>query len=371
MADTGARVWPVGEQTSLSERKKRAGQRLILGFAGPEIDAEFRALVQEVRPAGFILFSRNVLDPVQVRELNRELAGLVETGRPTLLTVDQEGGRVQRVREPATCWPPMRAVGARADVTGRVSTGLAEELLAMGFNLNFAPVADVDSNPDNPVIGDRSFGRDPAEVARHVAAFVQAHQACGMVACAKHFPGHGDTALDSHLDLPVVHKTREALMACEWVPFRESIRAGVSSVMTAHVVFPALDETYPATLSAKITRDVLRGELGFDGVVFSDDLDMKAVADRWPLEEQIRRGTEASVDVFLSCKERERQHEAFRALVIDQEVAASHDNEAREAVERLDQLRLKIIAPRPPMGLDRVGCDAHQDLARSLKDGIQ
>ena len=371
MADGEVRVGPVGGKTSLSERKTRAGQRLILGFSGPEIDAEFRELVREVRPAGFILFSRNVLDPLQVRELNRELAGLVEMGRPTLLTVDQEGGRVQRVRDPATCWPPMRTVGAHGDVTRRVSRGLAEELLAMGFNLNFAPVADVDSNPDNPVIGDRSFGRDPAEVAQHVSAFIQAHQDCGMVACAKHFPGHGDTALDSHLDLPVVSKTREALMACEWVPFREAIRAGVGSIMTAHVVFPALDDTYPATLSSKITRDVLRGELGFDGVVFSDDLDMKAVADRWPLEEQIRRGTEASVDVFLSCKERERQHEAFRALVIDQEGASSHESQARESVERLDQLRLKIIAPRPPTDFDRVGCDAHQDLARSLKGGSQ
>jgi len=371
MADMAARVWPVGAQTSLSERKRRAGQRLILGFAGPEIDEEFRALVREVRPAGFILFSRNVLDPVQVRELNRELAGLVETGRPTLLTVDQEGGRVQRVRDPATCWPPMRVVGARGDVTERVSTGLAQELLAMGFNLNFAPVADVDSNPDNPVIGDRSFGRDPTEVARHVAAFIQAHQASGMLACAKHFPGHGDTTVDSHLDLPVVDKTRDALRACEWVPFREAICAGVDSVMTAHVVFPALDDTYPATLSTKITRDILRGELGFNGVVFSDDLDMKAVADRWPLEEQIRRGTLASVDVFLCCEERERQHEVFRALVIDQEAAPSHEAEAREALERLDRLRLKIDVSRSAVDSAVLGCDAHQDLARSLKDGAQ
>ncbi len=367
MGDTVGWAGPVGEQTTLAERKRRAGQRLVLGLPGPEVDAEFRELVREVRPAGFILFARNVVHPAQVRDLNRELGELVGGSAPALLTVDQEGGRVQRVRDPATCWPPMRGVGAYGDVTDRVSRGLARELRAMGFNLNFAPVADVDSNPDNPVIGDRSFGRDPMEVARHVTSFIQAHQEEGVAACAKHFPGHGDTALDSHLDLPVVTKSRAELMACEWVPFVEAIKSGVRSVMTAHVVFPALDDTYPATLSSRITRDVLRKEFGYEGVVFSDDLDMKAVADRWSLEEQIRRGTEATVDVFLCCNERDRQQEAFRALVLDQESGPTREGLARASVARLTGLLQFIGEPRRPEDLDVVGCPSHLELAHQLK----
>ena len=372
MGESGPRVWAVGEQTSLAERKRRAGQRLILGLPGPRVDSEFRALVREIRPAGFILFARNVVEPSQVHELNRELASLVRSDRPTLLTVDQEGGRVQRVQEPATCWPSMRCVGERGDATEAVSRGLATELLAMGFNLNFAPVADVDSNPDNPVIGDRSFGHKPSEVARHVAAFIKGHQGLGLAACAKHFPGHGDTALDSHHDLPVVSKTREELMACEWVPFREAIRAGVGSIMTAHVVFSALDPVRPATLSSKITREVLREDWGFDGVVFSDDLDMKAVADRWSLAEQIRWGTEATVDVFLCCNQWERQDEAFRTLVLDQEADPSHEQQAKQAGARLDQLRARFLPqPQSPFDSAEVGCEAHRTLARDLAGGEQ
>ena len=362
----------MGESTTLEERKRRAGQRMFVGVPGPSLDASTRALIREIQPAGFILFGRNVVSPEQVLSLNRELASLVRSDAPAFLSVDQEGGRVQRIREPATRWPAMREVAASFDdptLTEAVSRGLAEELLAMGFNLNFAPVADVNSNPNNPVIGDRSFGVDPSRVAEHVAAFVRGHQSRGVIACAKHFPGHGDTSVDSHLDLPVVDKSKEALLDCEWLPFQRAVQEGVGSVMTAHVVFPSIDPSYPATLSAGVLRDLLRSRLRYDGVVFSDDMDMKAVAGRWPVEEQVRRATDASVDVFLCCNDTDNQRETFRALVLDQEANQRAESNAGASVARVRELRKRFFRDRPaPPSLDRLACEAHQRLVEQIQE---
>lgn len=358
------RVTAVGEQTSLADRKRRAGQRLLIGLAGPLVDDDLRRLVGEIRPAGFVLFGRNVEEPAQVRELNRELASLVDPRDPAWLSVDQEGGRVQRVRAPATVWPPMRAVGRAEIHTAEVSTAMARELRALGFNLNFAPVADVDSNPKNPVIGDRSFGEDPRQVARHVVAFLQAHQAEGVVACAKHFPGHGDTSVDSHLALPIVEREEPDLRQCELVPFVAAARAGVGSVMTSHVVFPAFDEEWPATLSPRVTRRLLRDELGYEGVVFSDDMEMKAVCGRWAVDELVRRATEASVDVFLCCKEPALQYETFQALVRAQEEDAGFERASIDAVARVRAMRERFLRAAPPQpDLDVIGREPHKDLA--------
>lgn len=357
-------VHAVGEATSLHDRKVRAGQRLVIGFAGPAVDADLRALVRELRPAGFILFARNVVEPAQVRELCRELKALSDPHRPALCSIDQEGGRVQRVRAPATAWPPMRAVGAAGDLTAAVARALARELRAMELDLDFAPVADVDSNPKNPVIGDRAFAADPDDVARHVAAFVPAMQAEGIAACAKHFPGHGDTHLDSHLELPVVEEELPRLRSRELVPFEAAIRAGVASIMSAHVVFPALDEELPATLSPRVIPSELRRRLAFDGVVFSDDLEMKAVAGRWDVPTIVRRATDATVDVLLACKEPALQVQAFEALVAAQEDDPAFERATIDAVARVQHLRERVLLPRGARpGLDVVGCPEHVALA--------
>jgi len=227
----------VGEQTTLAHRKRRAAQRLILGFEGTSVPADIKRFCRQAPPAGFILFARNIEEPAQVHELNRELHSLLPDSLPPLLSVDQEGGRVMRIRE--TAWPPMRWLGNANDLalTERVAAGIGGELAAMGFNLDWAPVADVDSNPDNPVIGDRSFSRNPACVAQHAQAFLQGLHSAGVMGCVKHFPGHGDTALDSHHDLPVVEKETPDLEQCELVPFMAAVAAGVEAVMTAHVIF--------------------------------------------------------------------------------------------------------------------------------------
>lgn len=343
-------VTALGETTSLADRKRRAGQRLILGIPGASVDPDSRALIRELRPAGFVLFARNVEEPKQVAELNRELVSLLPKQLPPLLTVDQEGGRVQRIRDGATRFPPLRWLGNAGDLelTRKVARALSNELRAMGFNLNWAPVADVDSNPKNPVIGDRAFSPDPQKVSQHVLAWLKGAQETGLLTCVKHFPGHGDTHQDSHLTLPTVERDRPDLERMELAPFRAALAAGVDTVMTAHVLFPAFDEKYPATLSAALVRDLLRGRLGHQGVVVSDDMDMKAMADRFPVDLAADLACRATVDLFLACKEPERQLALYEALVRVQEEDPGHDRLAEDSERRLLALRERGMLNLPP-----------------------
>ena len=293
----------------------RAGQLLFVGFPGTSAPEVLLKCVREGRVGGVVLFLRNVESPEQVRELIGSLLSAAPSDAPLLVAIDQEGGRVQRLREPWTEWPPMRRVATRGDPTktAAVAAALARELRELGIGLDFAPVADVDTNPANPVIGDRAFGATPEEVGRHVRAFVTALQAGGVAACAKHFPGHGDTAQDSHHELPRLDHDLERLRRVELPPFRAAIEAGVASVMTAHVLLPRLDPSLPATLSPAVLR-LLREELGFDGVVFSDDLEMRAVADRFPLGERVLGALRAGVDALLVCSDVALWREALAVL---------------------------------------------------------
>lgn len=357
------RVSALGEATSLHERKRRAGQRMIIGIPGPKVDDDVRKLVRELRPAGFILFARNVEEPRQVLELNRELASLIDPAYPPLLTVDQEGGRVQRVRSPATVWPSMRVV-AQSGLAREVAAALAIELRAMGFNLNFAPVADVDSNPKNPVIGDRAFAADSRKVCELVQTFVREQQAQGIMACAKHFPGHGDTSKDSHLELPFVEKEEPDLRETELKPFKAAIDSGVATLMSAHVVYPAWDEEHPATLSSRIIPRLVREEMRFDGVIFSDDLDMKAVMGRYPIREQVERATAATIDVFLCCNTLDVQLQTFESLMYAQEADPGFVRACETSEKRLMRLRERfLLQRRADISLDRVGCAEHRALA--------
>lgn len=362
------RTTAIGEATSAQERKRRAGQQLVIGLQGTAVSDDLRKLVAEIRPAGFVLFARNVAEPEQVVELNRELASLVDERAPALLAVDQEGGRVQRIRAPATEWPTMRDVGSDPATVTAFSEALALEVASLGFNLNFAPVADVHNEPDNPIIGDRAFASTAPEVGRAVAAFVEAHQRNGVIACAKHFPGHGATTVDSHLDLPIVDRPNDALEQVELPPFKAAVDAGVGTIMTSHVVYTAWDETWPATLSPTAIRGRLREDMAFDGVVFSDDLEMKALRGRWPLQQQIHRALDSSVDVFLVCSDAALQIDTFEALVRAQEGDGSRAHASRDAERRVHALRERFFLgrPVPPTWPDVLGCAAHRDLAARM-----
>jgi beta-N-acetylhexosaminidase len=283
-----------------------------------------------------------------------------------MMAIDQEGGRVQRLKSPLTVWPPMARVAARGDLalTEAVGRALGDELRLFGFNLDFAPVLDVHTNPDNQVIGDRSFGETPEAAARHALAVWRGLEASGVRGCGKHFPGHGDTVQDSHLELPRIDAPLERLRAIELAPFAEAVRAGVGMIMTAHIVFAGVDER-PATMSRRWIDGVLRGELGFSGVVVSDDLDMKAVAGRFPVEEVVRDSLAAGVDAFLACRDPVVQTEAEEALA-----RAARDAElgprVAEAAARVRAFRARL-APARPASSDEIARllphAAHQALA--------
>jgi len=291
------------------------GQLLFAGFPGTTLPEDLAALIAAGRVGGVVLFARNVASPAQLRALVAELHARAPEGAPLTVAIDQEGGRVQRLRAPWTQWPPMRRLGELGSPsdTAALATALGRELADLRIDLDFAPVVDVDTNPANPVIGDRSFSRDPEAVARHAVAFTRALQQQGVAACAKHFPGHGDTTVDSHHDLPRVDHTRERLERVELVPFRAVAAAGVASMMTAHVLLPSLDAHRPATLSPAVLA-LLRHELGYDGLVFSDDLEMRAIADRFAPGDVAQAALAAGVDALLVCSRADLRDAVLAAL---------------------------------------------------------
>jgi len=293
------------------------GQLLFVGFDGTTVPGPLARWIAAGRVGGVILFKRNFVgeDPGQALRLCAALHACAPADAPLLIAIDQEGGRVQRLRAPWTSWPPMRQVGAVNDLEGTAALGraLAVELRALGIGLNFAPVVDVDTNPANPVIGDRSFGRTPELVAAHATALISGLQGAGVAACAKHFPGHGDTTSDSHVELPRLEHDLERLRAIELAPFAAAARCGVASMMTAHVLLPRLDRARPATLSPPIMA-LLREQIGYDGVVFSDDLEMKAVADHHSVRERALGPLEAGCDALLVCSQADLAEETVRLL---------------------------------------------------------
>jgi beta-N-acetylhexosaminidase len=310
-----------------SDLFRDAGQLLWIGIETTSLSAEERRRFADGRAGGTVLFARNLaqddageLDVEQLLGLVDELRGAAaQAGDPLLVAVDQEGGRVQRVRAPAARWPPMLAhdrlpAKEAAQIAEKVGEAMGSEIAALGFDVDFAPVLDVHTNSDNPIIGDRAFSTQPEAVAERGLAFARGLARAGVLACGKHFPGHGDTHIDSHLELPRLDHDLARLHRVELLPFARASAAGIPMIMTAHVVFDALDSA-PATLSPRVIGELLRGELGYRGVVVSDDLDMKAIADHWGMEEAAPAAVEAGCDVLLLCKDAAHQEQSFEALV--------------------------------------------------------
>lgn len=337
----------------------------MVGFPGMEPDPELRKLMAD-GIYGAILFKRNVATPEETWHLCRTLKE--EAKRPFLLSVDQEGGRVARLRGPPFMpVPPMRVIGATKStaVAEQVGRLLAFETRALGFDWDFAPVLDVDTNPKNPVIGDRAFSNDADEVARMGVALARGMEAGSVASCGKHFPGHGDTLQDSHLELPRLPHALDRLRKVELVPFVAYAKAKLASVMTAHVVFDALDATVPATMSEKVLEPLLRRELGFDGLLVSDDLEMKAIATHYSVEEAAVRGTLAGVDLFLVCHHWEVQRRAIEAVVKAVESGRIPRARIEAAHRRLDAMEKRFYRA-PTAALVGLGSQEHQALAQGL-----
>jgi beta-N-acetylhexosaminidase len=315
--------------------RKLAGQALVAGFQGTAPPPGLIQAAGRGELGGFILFRRNLGTPDQVAELNQALAAAFPDDLPPWIAVDQEGGRVQRLGAPVLQLPPMRAIGKIDDLalTEQIAAALGGQLAALGFNIDFAPVLDVDTNPDSPIIGDRSFGAEPERVARHGRAFARGLQSVGVAACGKHFPGHGDAALDSHLALPHVAHDPERLAGVELAPFA-ALAGELCSIMTAHIVFAAFEPGRPATLSRIALLEVLRAQLGFNGVIFSDDLRMKAIADHIGIPRAACEAIAAGCDVLLVCDEPELCLEVHAALVARAEQDAAFVERLREAATR-------------------------------------
>jgi beta-N-acetylhexosaminidase len=323
-----------------------AGQVIVAGFAAGEPPGALQQLARRGELGGFILFRRNIGNPAEVVDLTAHLASLAPSDRPLWIAVDQEGGRVARLGPPVLTLPPMRVLGQINDLslTQDAALTLGRQLALLGFNIDFAPVLDVDTNPANPVIGDRSFGSDPMLVIDHARAFAAGLTQAGIVACGKHFPGHGDTELDSHLALPRLTHDRVRLAEVELAPF-VALCSKLPAIMTAHVVFDAFDGECPATLSRKVIDDLLRAELGYAGLVFSDDLEMKAIADRYGVDAAACRAIEAGCDHVLICSTPELVMAAHAALLHKAERDAAFAARLHAAAERSLAVRMHH-APR-------------------------
>lgn len=356
--------------------EQKVGQVFMLGFEGTTLTPDNRALVQGLHLGGVTLFARNVVDPVQVSALTRDLQSIADPV-PLFISADQEGGTVVRITDGATIFPGSMALGATGDVglARRVAEAQARELLAIGVNMNLAPVVDVNTNPRNPVIGVRAFGSDPAAVARFGAATVEGLQGAGVSAVAKHFPGHGDTSVDSHLDLPLVPHPTERLARTEWPPFQAAMRAQVDGIMAAHLALPAVEprRDLPATLSRSVLTGLLRDRLGYTGLILTDALDMGAIKRSRSAAEAAVQSFEAGADMLLVAgilqEDRDRLAEAPRALL---EAVRS----GRIAGTRLDASVLRVLETKAKRGLlpgggqapprpslDVVGSSEHRALA--------
>lgn len=334
----------------------RAGQVLVAGFPGTQAPERLRSALAAGELAGVILFKRNIESAEQAAALLASMAS-----PEALFAVDQEGGRVARLGAPVLQLPPMRRLGDHGDLelTRDAAACLGRHLRTIGFTMDFAPVLDVDTNPDNPVIGDRAFGSTPDVVAAHALAFSEGLRSAGILSCGKHFPGHGDTHLDSHLELPSLPHDRARLDAVELAPFRAALT--LPAFMTAHVVFEALDPGVPATLSRRVIQGLLREELGYDGCIISDDLEMKAVAEGFGIVPSAVRAIEAGCDMLLVCSDLDACFAARDAL-------AGRAQQDEDFAARLSDAAVRSLRLRKMAGKTRAtGFDIPPELASRLE----
>lgn len=338
---------------------EKVGQLLIVGIGGKQVSQVAKAHITKRFSGGIILFRRNIQSPQQVANLTTELQQVaVQTPNaiPLFIAIDQEGGIVTRLKKGATVFPGNLALGATrserlAEKSGEIT---ALELAAVGVNLNFAPVMDINTNPRNPVIGVRAYGDSPMLVSQLGTAYIRGLQANGVLATAKHFPGHGDTHVDSHKKLPTVGHDEERMNAVELAPFRAAIEARVAAMMSAHILYPALDADTPATLSHRVLTGLLREQLGFEGLIITDDLEMQAIDAHYQTGNAAVMAIQAGADIVMVPWSLKKQQQAYNAL--------------RNAVKRgkISRTRLEASVRRILKTKNDFGLFEPQPIARNL-----
>lgn len=349
------------------------GQKLLWSFVGKRnLSQEIQAAIRGQRVGGVTLFrALNVEDPGQVLALTQRLqeTARVSGSLPLLIAADQEGGQLMALGQDTTPLPGNLALGAAGSVELARQAGivLGRELAAMGINLNYAPCSDINVNPRNPVIGTRSFGEDPFMVAQMSAAMVAGIQSAGVAATVKHFPGHGDTASDSHLGTPVVEHPAERIRQVELLPFQSAIEAGVKLVMSGHLAVPAFEHRsdLPATLSTAVLQKLLRQELGFTGVIVSDAMDMKAIRQGTGLQVDVICAASAGIDLLLMTS-RLDQEAVYTGLLQAAQRGLISPEWIMNSAERILALKTWIADHFETYPLDVVGCNEHREVAAEI-----
>ncbi len=335
------------------------GQLFLVGFEGTALSHEVRKFLLELKPSGVILFSRNIENPLQVASLNRDLQlfALEHWNQGLLIGIDQEGGRVRRLYSPFVSCPSAQNLAggtAARELVASYMTVVSYEMRLVGFNTNFVPVLDVvtpSTEDSTSVIGDRSFGGDPKLVSKLGRVVIDAVRSMGIITCGKHFPGHGGTKVDSHLDLPVDTRDKEVIWKRDVPPFRMAIEKGIDMLMTAHVVYPSLDPLYPATLSQTVVNQLLRSDINYDGVVITDDLDMGAITNHFDAASCAEMALKAGVDLLLFSKSVENVLVSRDAILHGLETASIPVDVIERALSRIKRLKDRydyVSMPAPP-----------------------
>ncbi|MEH2081739.1 MAG: glycoside hydrolase family 3 protein [Nostoc sp.] len=355
---------------SVSQKLRRFGNHLILGVSGTTLSDDDKRALNELKPIGAIFFAKNFLDgtPYQIwlesfKDLNRQIREYTERDS-MFITLDHEGGRVIRTPLPITRFPHALLLRSHAY---EVAKATAVELKSLGINLSWAPVADIFSHPDNPVIGPRAFGNTPETATQGARDYYFGLRDSGILGCAKHFPGHGDTSKDSHIELPILNLTLEDLRLRELIPFKALIEVQIPLIMTVHILFPKIDPDVPGTLSQTILKTILREELGFEGVVVSDDLDMKAISDMFMKAGTVAQSFNAGCDLFIvsrniNSSSLERTYRIAEDFIDSLNNGSLDETVVEAARERIEKL-LAVTPQYPIHALDKDVLSQHAQLA--------
>ena len=342
------------------------GQLLMVGIPHPTLDSETRDTLHDLKPGGVILFARNYTNPETLQALCTDLHSL-QPDNPICIALDHEGGRVHRLAPPFTHFPPALRLGETdsSQLAYEVGCALGHELRSVGIDLDFAPVLDVFTNPHNTVIGDRAFGSDPQRVARLGCALTRGLRQAGIIPCGKHFPGHGATMVDSHEDLPRDEREKDRIENVDLVPFQAAIAEQIELIMTAHVVYPAYDPEQPASLSSIVMHNLLRQDLGFQGLIVSDDLEMGAITRHSSVGDATVQALGAGADLVLICQSLERACSAREACLRALRLGTLSATRLQESRQRLLQLKQRFAA-RSGAEIRPIGAPEHQALAAEI-----